>query len=288
MSLLSFGTGLVSLQAAPGEAHADVYGRGLEFAREVERMGFTGLWAAEHHLSPDGYLPSPLVYLAAAAGATSTIRLGTAIAIAPLYRSARLAEDCATLQLLSRGRLVLGLGLGWREVERRLHGVDGRPRAAELEALVGDLRSHWAEGGVTPAPVPPVPVYVSGFVDAAAARAGRIGDGFIQVRGSRETMARHLGLMRNAASAAGRDPDGLELVTLFSAHISEGDAWAEVRQAALETAAGYAALTPGEKPPGAIRTGWSWSPSSAPMSARAMPGPRSGRRLWTPPPVTQP
>lgn len=252
MSELSFGAGLVSLQAAPGEEPAAVYGRGIEFARQVEGIGYTAVWAAEHHLSADGFLPSPLVYLAAAAGATTRARLGTAIAIAPLYRAARLAEDCTTLQLLSGGRLVLGLGLGWREEERALHGVSGRPRAAELEGLVGELRSLWQGGTVTPTPAPAVPVYISGFVDAAARRAGRLGDGFIQIRGPRETMRRHLELMRAEAQAAGRDPDEIELVTIVSTHVSEGDAWAQVRRAAMATASGYAAMAEREQAPDVV------------------------------------
>jgi alkanesulfonate monooxygenase SsuD/methylene tetrahydromethanopterin reductase-like flavin-dependent oxidoreductase (luciferase family) len=252
VSELSFGAGLVSLQAAPGETPRAVYAGGVQFAREVERMGYDAIWAAEHHLSADGYLPSPLVYLAAAGGATERLRLGTAIAVAPLYRPARLAEDCATLQLLSGGRLVLGLGLGWREEERALHGVSGRPRGAELESMVRELREHWSGGRVTPAPAPPVPVYLSGFVDAAARRAGRLADGFIQARGPRETMRRHVDLMREEAAAAGRDPDAIELVTIVSIHVTEGDAWAEVREAALATAAGYAAMAESEQAPDVV------------------------------------
>jgi alkanesulfonate monooxygenase SsuD/methylene tetrahydromethanopterin reductase-like flavin-dependent oxidoreductase (luciferase family) len=252
VSELSFGAGLVSLQAAAGESQRDVYAEGIEFAREVQRIGYTAVWAAEHHLSADGYLPSPLVYLAAAAGATDRLRLGTAIAIAPLYHAARMAEDCATLQLLSGGRLVLGLGLGWREEERALYGLNGRPRAGELEDLIRDLRDHWTGGRVTPAPDPIVPVYVSGFVDAAARRAGRLGDGFIQVRGPREKMRHHLELMRAEAESVGRDPDSLELVTIVSTHVSEGDAWAEVRDAAITTAAGYAAMAEREQPPDVV------------------------------------
>lgn len=252
MSELSFGAGLVSLQAAPSEDQASVYRAGLAFARAAEHLGYSGLWATEHHLSPDGYLPSPLVYLAAACGATERIRLGTAIAIAPLYRSARLAEDCSTLQLLSGGRLVLGLGLGWRREERRLHGVDGRPRGAELDRAVTEVREHWRRGTVTPLPDVPVPIYLGGFADSAARRAGRLADGFIQVRGARETMRRHLDLVRSEAIAAGRDPDAIELVTIVSVHVSDGDAWAEVKGAAVASAAAYSAMAAGERAPGVV------------------------------------
>ncbi len=171
MSELSFGAGLVSLQAAPWERPPEVYAGGLDFAREVERLGYSALWAADHHLSADGYLPSPLVYLAAAAGATERLRLGTAIAIAPLYRSPRLAEDCPSLQLLFGGRLVLGLGLGWREEERALLSVAGPPggnphsrrqRHAYCSHYCSQVGRNWLHQGAPDSTAWPTPEYKTG------------------------------------------------------------------------------------------------------------------------------
>src|SRR5437764_15237513 len=84
-------------------------------AQQAEKYGFDSFFLTEHHQEPAGYLPSPLPLAAAVAARTSTIRIGTGIAILPLYHPTRLAEDCAVIAITSKGRLILGVGQGYQD-----------------------------------------------------------------------------------------------------------------------------------------------------------------------------
>src|SRR5262245_65037476 len=86
----------------------------LEVIEEAEHLGIDSIWMSEHHLFVDDYLTAPLTFLAAAAARTSRVRLGTAIVIAPLHHAAEIAEQVVLVDLLSNGRVDLGLGTGYR------------------------------------------------------------------------------------------------------------------------------------------------------------------------------
>lgn len=122
------GIGLVTAEVPPGSgrAPADEYSGTLRIAERAEELGFDSLWTSEHHGVSDGYLPSQLVLLSAVAAVTARMRLGTGVLVAPVHEPLRLAEDAAVLDQLSRGRLTLGLGLGWRAEEYRMFGVPAR------------------------------------------------------------------------------------------------------------------------------------------------------------------
>lgn len=202
----TFGVGLYTgQQQSPDEQLRCWYDDLVPLAVAVEAGGFDALWVSEHHGLEDGYLPSPLVALAAVSAATTTLMLGTGLALAPLYHPLRLAEDAAVLDQLSRGRLVLGLGMGYAEAEYAAYGVDAASRGARMADLLRFLRQAWsgkeiswqgeavkAEGlRVTPVPRQSggVPVWVGAYAARAVRRAGELADGHIVGRGQPHIIA---------------------------------------------------------------------------------------------------
>ncbi|WP_433472310.1 LLM class flavin-dependent oxidoreductase [Spirillospora sp. CA-142024] len=156
---------------------ARLYAFVLEMCEEAEHLGADSIWFTEHHRFEDDYLPQPLTFAAAAAARTRRVRLGTGILIAPLRKTAQLAEEAAVVDLVSGGRLDLGLGAGYRAPEFDLFGADIAARYRTLDAQVGELRRLWGEGGVTPAPVQEhLPIWLGYLGPKGARRAGRMGE----------------------------------------------------------------------------------------------------------------
>ena len=110
-----------------------LYGFTLEMCEEAERLGANSVWFSEHHLFEDGYLPQPLTFAAAVAARTSRVRIGTAVLLAPLRPAVQIAEDVAIVDILSDGRMELGLGAGYRVPEFELFGADIERRYAATD-----------------------------------------------------------------------------------------------------------------------------------------------------------
>ncbi|HET9628521.1 MAG TPA: LLM class flavin-dependent oxidoreductase [Novosphingobium sp.] len=190
------------------------YAEMLDVAAETERLGFTVACMSEHHLSDDGHLCSPLIVLTAIAMRTSRMRLTNGVMLGPLYDPLRLAEDSATLAIISNGRLDLGMGLGYRRKEAAAMGVDFRTRAGRFTEMLQIMPRLWAgetvdwdgrhfhlEGArvtLTP-PGGRVPMFIGGFADKAIMRAVTLGDGFV---GPPEACERYVQLR----AEAGCDP----------------------------------------------------------------------------------
>src|SRR5213593_1711227 len=139
------GIGLFTAQIPVGSRRtfAREYRETLDLVRLAESVGFDSAWVSEHHGSSDGYLPSLLPMLAAFAASTERIQLGTGLMLTPFHDPLRLAEDAAVVDQISGGRLILGLGLGWRAEEFRMFDVPMRERAARTVETIEVLRRAW-------------------------------------------------------------------------------------------------------------------------------------------------
>jgi len=173
----------------------------LELCEEADQLGIDSLWFTEHHKFDDGYLSQPLTFAAAVAARTARARIGTAVLVAPLHHPVRLAEEAALVDLISNGRLDIGLGAGYRKPEYDLYGASMERRYAQTDAQVRAIRALWSDGGVTPQPVQrPVPVWLGYLGPQGAGRAGRLGAGLLTANAE---MWPHY---REALVAAGHDP----------------------------------------------------------------------------------
>lgn len=159
-----------------------VYGRTIELVEEAERLGCRSAWFSEHHLFDDGYLTQPLTYMAAVAARTSTIRLGTAIMIGPLREPALVAEETTVVDLISNGRVEIGVGAGYRSPEFDLYNMTLDKRYDRNDQLVRELRRFWREGVLTPPPVQAeIPIWMGYQGPRGARRAGVLGEGLMSV-----------------------------------------------------------------------------------------------------------
>jgi alkanesulfonate monooxygenase SsuD/methylene tetrahydromethanopterin reductase-like flavin-dependent oxidoreductase (luciferase family) len=156
--------------------YARLYGFTLEMCQEAERLGADSVWTTEHHMFDDGYLTQPLAFLAAAAR-TKTVRLGTGILLAPLRPAATIAEEAALVDIVSNGRLDLGLGAGYRVPEFQLFGADISKRYTTTDNRARELREIWRDGKLPPPPVQDrVPIWMGYQGPKGARRAGLLGE----------------------------------------------------------------------------------------------------------------
>lgn len=221
--------------------------KAVAFALAAEAAGFESLWTVEHVIVPTAYesaypydrsgkmpgsedapIPDPLIWLSFIAAATSTINLATGILILPQRNPVVLAKELATLDHLSQGRMLLGIGVGWLEEEFDAIGVPFADRGRRTDEYVAAMRALWTEDAASfhgeftnfdncimrPRPANgSIPVHIGGHTDVAAKRAGRLGDGFFPGKGSHEELSRVFDIVRETARKHGRDPDAIEMTT---------------------------------------------------------------------------
>ena len=227
----------------------------LALAQAAELAGFESLWTVEHTIVPAGYastypydpsgkmpggrddfpLPDPLMWMAFVSAATTSIKLGTGILILPQHNPVFAAKQIATLDHLSRGRVLLGIGVGWLREEFAALGVPFQDRGARTDEYIAAVRELWSAEKPTfngrfvafkdaycrPQPVRKmVPIVVGGHSEAAARRAGRLGDGFFPAsRAPGELIA----IARKTAEAVGRDPEKLEITVSIPSDLAQLD-----------------------------------------------------------------
>ena len=213
--------------------------------KTAEEVGIESLWTVEHVVIPTVYqsiypysrrgkLPGgvnnvtdPIVWMSFVAAMTKTIRLATGILILPQRHPTYVAKEFATLDRLSQGRAIMGIGIGWLEEEFAAVGIPFKTRAARTDASIEAVRDLWSSGPSTlqndffrwesvesnPKPVQEngVPIVIGGHASAAAKRAARLGDGFFP--GRIDKLDELLKIMKAECAAIGRDPKEIEITT---------------------------------------------------------------------------
>ncbi len=225
----------------------------VRLAQAGEAAGFESMWTVEHTVVPGGYgsaypyadsgkmaggndaipLPDPLIWMAFVAAATKRIKLATGIMILPQHNPVVVAKQVATLDHLSGGRVLLGIGVGWLKEEFEALGVPFEERGKRTDEYMRAMRELWGSEKPTfegrfvkfrdaycrPQPVRKhVPLIVGGHSEAAAKRAGRLGDGFFPARGA---PAELFDLVRRTAREAGRDPASIEITVSLPENLDD-------------------------------------------------------------------
>jgi alkanesulfonate monooxygenase SsuD/methylene tetrahydromethanopterin reductase-like flavin-dependent oxidoreductase (luciferase family) len=175
-------------------------------AQQAEASGFDSCFFGEHHQDADGFLPSPLIVATAVAAHTRRLRVGTSVILLPLHHPVRVAEDAVTLDLVSKGRVVLGVGIGYQPADFRAFSVPMEHRVALFEESVQIIRKCWAgepfsfrgkhytleDVQIRPRPFqrPGPPLWIGASVPAAVRRAGLMADAFVGTPITRHTPRR--------------------------------------------------------------------------------------------------
>ena len=235
-----------------------------QLGRAAESAGLDSLWTVEHVIVPKEYqssypysangkmpgshdapIPDPLIWLTWVGAATTTLKLATGIVILPQRNPAVLAKEVATLDQLTKGRVILGVGVGWLEEEFDALGVPFERRGARTDEYMGALRSLWQQDdasfqgefvnydGISMTPKPhnaTVPLHIGGHSKRAARRAGELGDGFFPGKGNLPEL---IDVVRQTATDAGRDATAIEITAshpgLFGSDpagaVAEAESW---------------------------------------------------------------
>ena len=227
--------------------------RAIELVQAGEQAGFESVWTVEHTVVPEGYqsqypyspdgkmaggmhdfpLPDPLIWMSYVAAATTHLKFATGILILPQHNPVIAAKQVATLDHLTGGRILLGIGVGWLEEEFDALGVPFADRGRRTDEYIAALRELWTADKPTfqgefvsfdrahcqPQPHDgAVPIIVGGHSRAAARRAGRLGDGFFPARG---LSAELVDLAKRTAEESGRDPEALEITASVPEDLDE-------------------------------------------------------------------
>src|SRR4051794_14958837 len=218
----------------------DVYRDELRLIREAEQLGFDTVWLTEHHFAEDGYSPSIVPIAAAIAAITERIRIGFNLLLLPLHHPVQLAENLATIDVISNGRLDVGLGQGYAVHEFDGYGIKRSERLSRFVEGWDILNGLWTDDvfsyegkrynvaspqlAPNPAQQPPPPIWVGATSEKAVRRAGRRGANLLGLANPHLQTA-----YEEARLEAGLSLDTAKVLQLHWAHVadSDDDAWAE-------------------------------------------------------------
>jgi len=209
---------------------------GFDSVIAIDHVVLPAEYATRYPYSADGRMPAaatepypdPLIWLSFLAAATTRLRLLTGVVILPQREPLALAKQVATLDAMSGGRFELGIGVGWLKEEFEAIGVPFERRGKRSDEYIAAMRALWAPGTASYAgefvnfpavhsnPKPAqarLPIIVGGHSEAAARRAGRLGDGFFPSIGAQVDVVPLFDVARRAAEAAKRDPTTIEMIT---------------------------------------------------------------------------
>lgn len=212
------------------------YDEGLAFAEATEGAGLDEVWLTEHHFAEDGYCPALMPVAAAIAARTARIRIGTKVMLMPFHDPVRLAEDAAIVDIVSHGRLDLGLAAGYRPEEFAGFGIDRRERVARTREGIEVLRlalegkpfsfegrfGSYSDAQVVPPPVQrPLPLWVGGRSEAALRRAGAQGLHLQLADFDVDLCAADYETYVSALAEHGRDPADYEVAAVATVFVDE-------------------------------------------------------------------
>jgi alkanesulfonate monooxygenase SsuD/methylene tetrahydromethanopterin reductase-like flavin-dependent oxidoreductase (luciferase family) len=216
---------------------ADLYAELIEDCRMAEELGYHSLWLTEHRFWYDGYNPALLATVGLMAGATTTLRLGTGCLLMPQHDPLRVAESAAVADLISGGRLELGLANGYREHEFDGLGISRRARAGRMNESLAIFEQAWSDGpfehhgkhfdipeiDVTPKPVQrPIPIWIAAVMEAPVIRAAKLGlDIMLSDAHTPERAGELIDLYRRTADEHGIDHSGVRFGILHYVWVDE-------------------------------------------------------------------
>lgn len=200
----------------------------IDYGVRMEELGFESIWAWDHILlgvEPSFPIHESLMILSAVAARTCRIKVGTGILVLPMRNPVLAAKQLATLDHISRGRLIVGAAVGWNKREFDAMGVDFHKRGRIMEASLEIIQRLWTEPKVDgsypphnmrgstlypkPVQLPRPPILMGGYVDAVLKRAATMGDGWITTLYTADSFRRGWARVRAFAEDAGRDPGQL-------------------------------------------------------------------------------
>lgn len=222
---------------------AEFHAEQLRQVALAEDLGYDHIWLTEHHFSEDGYSPSLFPLAAAIAVRTSTVRIGTFLLLLPLHHPLEVAENAATVDILSGGRFDLGVGLGYVPSEFAGYGIPRKERVSRLEEGIEIIRGAWTQDDfahsgrhfelsqitLSPRPVqqPHPPIWLGGISPRATRRAARLGCHYLGVSDVPAQEA-----YDGALTAAGESPADYQSAQLRWMYVApdRDQAWADAAE----------------------------------------------------------